>query len=96
MVKWLACLAATGWQTHGDQDDWFGWVSPSSGDVIFNGESINGVGADQICRRGIGLVLEDRRIFPGLTVEENLHLGQMQCPLRSRLDARRRMEEIYQ
>lgn len=73
-----------------------GWVSPSSGDVIFNGESINGVGADQICRRGIGLVPEDRRIFPGLTVEENLHLGQMQCPSRSRLDARRRMEEIYQ
>ena len=68
-----------------------GWVSPSSGDVIFNGESINGVGADQICRRGIGLVPEDRRIFPGLTVEENLHLGQMQCPSRSRLDARRRM-----
>ena len=73
-----------------------GWVSPSSGDVMFNGESINGVGADQICRRGIGLVPEDRRIFPGLTVEENLHLGQMQCPSRSRLDARRRMEEIYQ
>ena len=73
-----------------------GWVSPSSGDVIFNGESINGVGADQICRRGIGLVPEDRRIFPGLTVEENLHLGQMQCPSRSRLDSRRRMEEIYQ
>ena len=73
-----------------------GWVSPSSGEVIFNGEPLNGVGADQICRRGIGLVPEDRRIFPGLTVEENLHLGQMQCPSRSRLDARRRMEEIYQ
>ncbi|MEZ5644669.1 MAG: ABC transporter ATP-binding protein [Burkholderiaceae bacterium] len=73
-----------------------GWVSPSSGEVIFNGESLNGVGADQICRRGIGLVPEDRRIFPGLTVEENLRLGQMQCPLRSRVDSRRRMEEIYQ
>ncbi len=73
-----------------------GWVSPSSGEVIFNGEPLNGVGADQICRRGIGLVPEDRRIFPGLTVEENLHLGQMQCPSRSRLDSRRRMEEIYQ
>lgn len=73
-----------------------GWVSPSSGEVIFNGEPLNGVGADQICRRGIGLVPEDRRIFPGLTVEENLRLGQMQCPSRSRLDSRRRMEEIYQ
>jgi len=73
-----------------------GWVSPSSGEVIFNGEPLNGIGADHICRRGIGLVPEDRRIFPGLTVEENLHLGQMQCPSRSRLDSRRRMEEIYQ
>lgn len=73
-----------------------GWVSPSSGQVIFNGEPLNGVGADQICRRGIGLVPEDRRIFPGLTVEENLRLGQRQCPSRSRADSRRRMEEIYQ
>ena len=73
-----------------------GWVSPSSGQVIFNGEQLNGVGADQICRRGIGLVPEDRRIFPGLTVEENLRLGQMQCPSRGRADSRRRMEEIYQ
>lgn len=73
-----------------------GWVSPSGGEVIFNGEPLNGVGADQICRRGIGLVPEDRRIFPGLTVEENLRLGQMQCPSRSRTETRSRMEEIYQ
>lgn len=73
-----------------------GWVSPSGGEVIFNGESLNGVGADQICRRGIGLVPEDRRIFPGLTVEENLRLGQMQCPSRSRAESRSRMDEIYQ
>jgi len=64
--------------------------------ATLNGEPLNGVGADQICSRGIGLVPEDRRIFPGLTVEENLRLGQMQCPSRSRLDSRRRMEEIYQ
>ncbi|MFM2035794.1 MAG: hypothetical protein RL459_1059 [Pseudomonadota bacterium] len=73
-----------------------GWVSPTGGDLIFNGEPLNGVSADQICRRGIGLVPEDRRIFPGLTVEENLRLGQMQCPSRSRSESRSRMEEIYQ
>ena len=39
---------------------------------------------------------EDRRIFPGLTVEENLWLGQMQCPSRARAESRRRMDEIYQ
>jgi branched-chain amino acid transport system ATP-binding protein len=73
-----------------------GWVSPSRGQVLFDGERLDGVSADQICRRGIGLVPEDRRIFPGLTVEENLRLGQMQCPSRSGVESRRRLDEIYQ
>lgn len=73
-----------------------GWVAPSSGQVLFEGERLDGVSADRICRRGIGLVPEDRRIFPGLTVEENLRLGQMQCPSRQRVESRRRLDEIYQ
>jgi branched-chain amino acid transport system ATP-binding protein len=72
-----------------------GWIAPSQGEVLFDGANLRGVGADQICRRGIGLVPEDRRIFPGLTVEENLRLGWMQCPARSRAQSRRRMDEIY-
>lgn len=73
-----------------------GWVAPSSGQVLFEGERLDGIGPDRICRRGIGLVPEDRRIFPGLTVEENLRLGQMQCPSRQRAESRRRLDEIYQ
>ena len=73
-----------------------GWVAPTSGQVLFEGERLDGVSADRICRRGIGLVPEDRRIFPGLTVEENLRLGQMQCPSRQRAESRRRLDEIYQ
>ena len=73
-----------------------GWVAPSSGQVLFEGGRLDGVSADRICRRGIGLVPEDRRIFPGLTVEENLRLGQMQCPSRQRAESRRRLDEIYQ
>lgn len=73
-----------------------GWVQPSDGEVLFEGQSLNGVSADKICRRGIGLVPEDRRIFPGLTVEENLRLGQMQCPARGRAETRRKMDETYQ
>ena len=38
---------------------------------------------------------EYRRIFPGLTVEENLILGFMQCPRRSRAEDRRRLDAIY-
>ncbi len=73
-----------------------GWVPPSQGEVLFEGESLRGVAPDRICRRGIGLVPEDRRIFPGLTVEENLRLGQMQCPARSRAASLARLDEIYQ
>ncbi len=73
-----------------------GWVPPSSGEVLFEGESLCGVSPDRICRRGIGLVPEDRRIFPGLTVEENLRLGQMQCPARGRAASLARLDEIYQ
>jgi branched-chain amino acid transport system ATP-binding protein len=54
------------------------------------------VASDVICRRGIGFVPEDRRIFPGLTVEENLVLGFMQCPSRSGAESKRRLDEIYQ
>ena len=73
-----------------------GWVAPSSGQELFEGERLDGISADRICRRGVGLVPEDRRIFPGLTVEENLRLGQMQCPSRQRAESRRRLDEIYQ
>ncbi len=73
-----------------------GWLVPSAGEVRLDGENITGLPSDQICRRGLGLVPEDRRIFPGLSVEENLMLGFMQCPRRSRADNRRKLDSIYQ
>jgi branched-chain amino acid transport system ATP-binding protein len=73
-----------------------GWLTPSQGQVFFKDQSIGGLASDKICRQGIGFVPEDRRIFPGLTVEENLTLGFMQCPRRSGSEAKRKLEEIYQ
>src|SRR5262245_14292563 len=52
-----------------------GWLAPSAGRILFDGEPIGGLSPDRIFRRGIGLIPEDRRIFPTLTVEENLALG---------------------
>ena len=72
-----------------------GWVAPAGGRIVFDGASIGGALPDAICRRGIGFVPEDRRIFPGLSVAENLMLGQMQVPTRSRNQTRRRLEEIW-
>lgn len=72
-----------------------GWVKPSRGRVEFDGADIGGASSDSICRRGVGLVPEDRRIFPGLSVEENLALGAMQSPGRSRTQTRRKLDAIY-
>jgi branched-chain amino acid transport system ATP-binding protein len=72
-----------------------GWVQPSKGEIRFDGAPIHGLASDAICRRGIGLVPEDRRIFPGLSVEENLHLGAMQVPRRASAETRRKLDAIY-
>ena len=64
-----------------------GWVPPSRGEVVFEGESLRGVGPDRICRRGIGLVPEDRRIFPGLIVEETC--ASVRCSVRHAVGPRR-------
>jgi branched-chain amino acid transport system ATP-binding protein len=46
-----------------------------AGAVRFDGQSLVGVPAHQIARRGVGLVPEGRRLFPRLSVEDNLRLG---------------------
>ncbi len=53
-----------------------GIVSPKSGDIFFKGESIMGLPPYRICSLGVGYVPEDRRIFAGLTIMENLEVGR--------------------
>ena len=72
-----------------------GWVTPSAGSIQLEGVEIAGLPPDRICRLGVGLVPEDRRIFPGLTVEENLRLGLMQAPRRGKADAERAIERSF-
>ena len=52
-----------------------GIVQPASGSVVFGGQVISGSTPERIARLGIGLVPQGRRLFSGLTVEENLRLG---------------------
>ncbi len=52
-----------------------GIVKPKSGVISFCGENITGISPDKIVNRGITLVPEGRRVFPNLTVLENLKIG---------------------
>ena len=52
-----------------------GRVPPTSGEILFMGARIDGMPTSEIARAGIGIVPEGRRIFPQLTVLENLELG---------------------
>jgi len=72
-----------------------GWVQPSQGEIHFESQALAGATADQISHLGIGFVPEDRRIFPGLSVEENLGLGFMQAPGVSRAERQRKLEATY-
>ncbi len=52
-----------------------GITPPRSGDILLDGDSIMGVSADKIVQKGVVQVPEGRRIFPDLTVQENLEMG---------------------
>lgn len=52
-----------------------GLLAPRTGQVLFKGQNIAGMAPHVIARLGVGYVPEDRRIFPRLTVRENLLMG---------------------
>jgi len=52
-----------------------GLVKPTSGRIHFQAEDITGLSPDKIVAKGITLVPEGRRVFPDLTVVENLKIG---------------------
>lgn len=52
-----------------------GLVRPTAGTVRIDGADTGGMRVDRIARLGLGVVPEGRRVFPGLTVRENLRLG---------------------
>ena len=52
-----------------------GITPPQNGSILYKKQEIMGERPYKICRRGIGYVPEERRIFPGLSVRENLLIG---------------------
>jgi branched-chain amino acid transport system ATP-binding protein len=52
-----------------------GMVTPSEGEVLFDGQPIGGLSTTEIVGRGVTMVPENRRLFTRMTVRENLELG---------------------
>lgn len=52
-----------------------GILKPGAGDIVFEGKSIRGIPPHRIVEMGISQVPEGRRIFPRLTIKENLEMG---------------------
>lgn len=52
-----------------------GVIDPFKGQVLFNGQAVQGLDADEVCRRGLVLAPEGRQVFPFLSVRDNLGMG---------------------
>jgi branched-chain amino acid transport system ATP-binding protein len=70
-----------------------GTVKSFTGEVVFEGERIDKLRADQVVNCGLIQVPEGRLLFPKLTVRENLELGAYSK--RSRANQKDRLERIY-
>jgi branched-chain amino acid transport system ATP-binding protein len=72
-----------------------GFLKPWRGAIEFDDHDITRLAPHQIARLGVGLVPENRRIFPGLTVRENLELGLSAVPRRSSALRETRLAEVF-
>lgn len=69
-----------------------GLVPVASGRVVFRGEELQRLVPEQIVRRGLALTPEGRRVFPRLSVADNLRLGAV--PMRDRAATDRARERV--
>jgi branched-chain amino acid transport system ATP-binding protein len=72
-----------------------GFLKPKSGTIELGGVDLTGRAPHEIARFGVGLVPENRRVFPGLTVRENLELGLSAAADRSTALRRARLDEVF-
>ena len=68
-------------------------IDPTAGDIVFHKDSLLQVPAHEVLERGIAHVPENRRLFPRLTVEENLKMGSFPAQARKRFS--QRIEVVY-
>jgi branched-chain amino acid transport system ATP-binding protein len=71
-----------------------GLLRPASGSVVFLGQRIDGLPSHVIVELGISLVPESGRVFPDMTVRENLEMGAY--PYRAWKQKEKTFEQVYQ
>lgn len=54
-----------------------GVFKPNGGQIVFDGERVDGLPPDQVCRRGMGRTFQIVKPFPGLSVEDNVIVGAL-------------------
>ena len=72
-----------------------GFLRPSRGAVELDGRALTGLTPHDIARLGVGFVPENRRVFPGLTVKENLELGLSALARRPAALRRERLDAVF-
>ena len=70
-----------------------GLVKPLGGEVLFCGKRINGLATDEVIKLGIGVVPEGRRIFPKMTVKDNLLVGA--CNIKDKQAVSANIDKMY-
>jgi len=70
-----------------------GLLRPRQGEIWFDGDRLDGVSAHEIVARGISQAPEGRRIFPRMSVRENLEMGAFQRSKGAEMDAD--FERVY-
>ncbi len=73
-----------------------GLVSVTSGDILFDGQTVLNIPSEKTVSRGIAHVPEGRRIFPGLTVKENIMIGSSSRKNVSRAQLESEVEEMFE
>jgi ABC-type branched-subunit amino acid transport system ATPase component len=71
-----------------------GFLAPTRGSILFAGQEIAGVAAEEVARGGIRYVFQDKRVFTKLTVRENIEIAAHAARMKL-AEAIERVVEVY-
>jgi ABC-type branched-subunit amino acid transport system ATPase component len=71
-----------------------GFLAPTRGSILFAGQEIAGVAAEEVARGGVRYVFQDKRVFTKLTVRENIEIAAHAARMKM-AEAIERVVEVY-